>query len=117
MSDYQLSDEEIIIRVLDKLTCDSLIAMRVNNDIKLTEVAKAVNEIRDVKLKVMKVEEILKFLGFRVTYTHGIKYVRTNSNLLSLLVWHMQVKSESSSSRIYHVSTEILTEVAVPASP
>jgi hypothetical protein len=106
---------EIVIKVLDKLTCNSIVPIRVNNDIKLSEVAKAVNEIMDVKLKVMKVEEILKSLGFRVTYTHGIKYIRKNPTLLSLLVWHVQGKLESNHSKFYSDSTEVLPEVAVPA--
>ena len=115
MSDYQFSDEEMVIRVLDKLTCDSMVPIRVNNDIKLTEVVKAVNEIKNVKLKVMKVEEILKSLGFRVTYTHGIKYIRTNSELLNYLVRRMQGKLESNGSWIYRVSAQISPGVAVSA--
>lgn len=81
----ELTDREAVLTALDTLTWHYSLPDAVNKDIKLSEVAKRSNQLASANLKVGQVEEILKVLGFRVSYTHGIKYVRANPDLLERL--------------------------------
>jgi hypothetical protein len=76
---------EAVLTALDTLTWHYSLPDAVNKDIKLSEVAKSTNRLVSANLKVSQVEDLLKGLGFRVSYTHGIKYVRANPDLLERL--------------------------------
>ena len=74
------------LQAVDKLTWDSANGTRFNNDVDLAEITREANDIGDVKLKKKQVEEILVSKGFNVTYTHGIKMVRSDTTLLNSLL-------------------------------
>ena len=78
--------ELVILQALDKLTWDGDKGTRLNNDVDLAEITREGNDIGDVKLKKKQVEEILVSKGFNVTYTHGIKMVRSDTKLLDSLL-------------------------------
>ncbi|GAI63877.1 unnamed protein product [marine sediment metagenome] len=59
---------------------------RLDIDVELPEITKTANEIGDVRLTHRQVEELLITMGFRVTFTHGTKLVRSNVELLESLV-------------------------------
>jgi hypothetical protein len=71
---------------LDGLTWDDTNKKRKAEDIALPMLTEKANEIADVKLIKKQVEEILLSKGFKVTNTHGNKYVRSNSELIDSLV-------------------------------
>jgi hypothetical protein len=78
-------EREAVLTALDTLTWHYSLPDTVNKDIKLSELAKSTNRLSSGNLKVNQVEDLLKGLGFKVSYTHGIKYVRANPVLLESL--------------------------------
>lgn len=85
-SGQEYEPEQVILQALDKLTWDSDQGTRLNNDVDLAEITREANDMGDVKLKKKQVEEILVSKGFNVTYTHGIKMVRSDTKLLNSLL-------------------------------
>ena len=85
-SGQEYEPEQVILQALDKLTWDSGNRTRLNNDVDLAEITGEANDMGDVKLKKKQVEEILVSKGFNVTYTPGIKMVRSDTKLLDSLL-------------------------------
>ncbi len=85
-SGQEYEPEQVILQALDKLTWNSAQGTRLNNDVDLAEITREANDMGDVKLKKKQVEEILVSKGFSVTYTHGIKMVRSDTKLLDSLL-------------------------------
>jgi hypothetical protein len=82
--EYEAS--EVVLHALDKLTWDIESSERLGEDIELPELTSTANEIGDVKLIKKQVEELLLSMGFKVTFTHGTKFVRSNVELLGSLL-------------------------------
>ncbi len=82
---YQQAEKAAVIKALDTVTWHYSLPESVCKDVKLSAVAKSANRLTSEAMKVSRVEEILESLGFKVSYTHGIKYVRANPKLLDEL--------------------------------
>jgi hypothetical protein len=81
----ELTDREIVLHVLDRLTWHYSLPETLGQDVKLSDVVEKTNVVCEVRLKVREVEDILTASGFKVSYTHGIKYIRANPELLDKL--------------------------------
>ncbi|MFC2005892.1 hypothetical protein ACFLVG_02910 [Chloroflexota bacterium] len=77
---------EVVLYALDKLTWDTDKSERIVKDIELSELTSAANDIGDVELIKKMAEELLISMGFRVTFTHGTKFVRSDVGLLESLL-------------------------------
>ena len=82
--DYEAS--KVVLSALDKLTWNRDKGKRLDIDIELSELTSIANDIGDVKLIKKQVEELLISDGFKVTFTHGIKLVRSDVKLLENLL-------------------------------
>ncbi len=82
--EYEAS--EVVLYALDKLTWDSDECNRLDKDVELPELTNSANDIGDVKLIKRQVEELLISMGFKVTFTHGTKFVRSDVKLLESLL-------------------------------
>lgn len=82
--EYEAS--EVVLYALDKLTWDINDGKRLENDIELSELTDTANDIGDVQLIKRQVEELLISMGFKVTFTHGTKFVRSDVELLESLL-------------------------------
>ncbi|MFC2066271.1 hypothetical protein ACFLUO_04315 [Chloroflexota bacterium] len=78
--------EDVILQALDKLTWDIAKEERQDIDVGLSNVAKEASDAGDVILTNKQVEELLITNGFSVSYTHGIRLVRSNMELLERLL-------------------------------
>lgn len=85
-SGQEYEPELVVLHALDALTWDKEKGERIQNDVELSEVTNKANDLGDVQLIKRQVEELLITNGFKVTYTHGIKYVRANTELLGSLL-------------------------------
>lgn len=82
--EYEAS--EVVLYALDKLTWNSDDNKRLDTDIDLSKLTSEANDIGEVALLKRQVEELLISMGFKVTFTHGTKYVRSNTELLENLL-------------------------------
>jgi len=82
--DYE--PENAVIKALDNLTWSKEAKQRSDKPVELAIVTSKANEIGDVKLIKKQVEEILIAKGFKVSYTHGDKMVRPDTQLLESLL-------------------------------
>jgi len=85
-SGQEYEPSEVVLYALDKLTWDSEENKRLDKDVGLPELTDTANEIGDVRLIKRQAEELLMSMGFKVTFTHGTKYVRANTELLEKLL-------------------------------
>jgi hypothetical protein len=77
-SGQQYEADDVVLQALDSLTWNKAEGVRIGEDLELPKVTEGANNIGDVKLSNKLVEEILLNKGFKVTYTHGTKCVRSN---------------------------------------
>lgn len=82
--EYEL--EAIVLHALDNLTWKEDEGKRTEVDIELPELTRKASELGDVKSTKKQVEELLITMGFKVTFTHGVKYVRADTELLESLL-------------------------------
>lgn len=85
-SGQQYEASEVVLHALDKLTWSTDDEKRLHTDVALADLTATANDIGDVRLTKKQVEELLISMGFRVTFTHGTKFVRSDVKLLERLV-------------------------------
>ena len=85
-SGQEYEPEAVVLHALDSLTWNEEEGERIQKDIKLAELTSEANELGDVNIIKKQVEELLITMGFRVTFTHGVKYVREDVELLESLL-------------------------------
>jgi len=85
-SGQEYEPEAVVLHALDNLTWNEEEGERIQKDIALAELTSKANELGDVQIMKKQVEELLITRGFRVTFTHGVKYVREDVELLESLL-------------------------------
>lgn len=85
-SGQQYEAEEVVLYALDRLTWSSDKKERLDIDVLLSDLTSTASEIGDLTLTKKQVEELLISIGFKVTFTHGAKFVRSDVERLEKLL-------------------------------